>query len=114
MGLKGYRLWAMGQLDSTCSAPSRSRVSDGLRVFVVHPTSFRGCRSVRLGYVDNAGGHQLMHAGLSLLGGVRFVTWTMLGVINGCFDHKRANPTSRVVKVWDTRWGSARWNQVDP
>jgi hypothetical protein len=21
MGLKGYRLWAMGQLDSTCSAP---------------------------------------------------------------------------------------------
>jgi hypothetical protein len=23
MGLKGYRLWAMGQLDSTCSAPLR-------------------------------------------------------------------------------------------
>jgi hypothetical protein len=23
MGLKGYRLWAMGQLDSTCSAPPR-------------------------------------------------------------------------------------------
>jgi hypothetical protein len=21
MGFKGYRLWAMGQLDSTCSAP---------------------------------------------------------------------------------------------
>jgi hypothetical protein len=21
MGLKGYRLWVMGQLDSTCSAP---------------------------------------------------------------------------------------------
>ena len=24
MGLKGYRLWVMGQLDSTCSAPPRS------------------------------------------------------------------------------------------
>jgi hypothetical protein len=24
MGLKGYRLWAMGQLDSTCRAPPRS------------------------------------------------------------------------------------------
>jgi hypothetical protein len=23
MGLKGYRLWAMGQLDSTCRAPPR-------------------------------------------------------------------------------------------
>jgi hypothetical protein len=23
MGLKGYRLWVMGQLDSTCSAPPR-------------------------------------------------------------------------------------------
>jgi hypothetical protein len=23
MGLKGYRLWAMGQLDSTCSTPPR-------------------------------------------------------------------------------------------
>jgi hypothetical protein len=25
MGLKGYRLWAMGQLDSTCSAKSSHR-----------------------------------------------------------------------------------------
>jgi hypothetical protein len=25
MGLKGYRLWDMGQLDSTCSAPPRRR-----------------------------------------------------------------------------------------
>jgi hypothetical protein len=24
MGLKGYRLWAMGQLDSTCRAPPRT------------------------------------------------------------------------------------------
>jgi hypothetical protein len=24
MGLKGYRLWAMGQLDSTCRAPPRA------------------------------------------------------------------------------------------
>jgi hypothetical protein len=24
MGLKGYRLWAMGQLDSTCRAPPYS------------------------------------------------------------------------------------------
>jgi hypothetical protein len=23
MGLKGYRLWAMGKLDSTCRAPPR-------------------------------------------------------------------------------------------
>jgi hypothetical protein len=25
MGLKGYRLWAMGQLDSTCSAPPQPK-----------------------------------------------------------------------------------------
>jgi hypothetical protein len=25
MGLKGYRLWVMGQLDSTCRAPPRRR-----------------------------------------------------------------------------------------
>jgi hypothetical protein len=25
MGLKGYRLWSMGQLDSTCRAPPRRR-----------------------------------------------------------------------------------------
>jgi hypothetical protein len=24
MGLKGYRLWVMGQLDSTCRAPPRA------------------------------------------------------------------------------------------
>jgi hypothetical protein len=24
MGLKGYRLWAMGQLESTCRAPPRA------------------------------------------------------------------------------------------
>jgi HrpA-like RNA helicase len=26
MGLIGYRLWVMGQLDSTCRAPTRARV----------------------------------------------------------------------------------------
>jgi hypothetical protein len=26
MGLKGYRLWVMGQLDSTCSAPPRAEL----------------------------------------------------------------------------------------
>jgi hypothetical protein len=30
MGLKGYRLWVMGQLDSTCRAPPRA--SSGVRV----------------------------------------------------------------------------------
>jgi hypothetical protein len=30
MGLKGYRLWVMGQLDSTCSAPPRQE-HDGER-----------------------------------------------------------------------------------
>jgi hypothetical protein len=30
MGLKGYRLWVMGQLDSTCTAPpQRARRGDG-------------------------------------------------------------------------------------
>jgi hypothetical protein len=29
MGLKGYRLWAMCQLDSTCRAPPRQRVGHG-------------------------------------------------------------------------------------
>jgi hypothetical protein len=32
MGLKGYRLWDMGQLDSTCRAPPRPcRDGDGSR-----------------------------------------------------------------------------------
>jgi hypothetical protein len=29
MGLKGYRLWDMGQLDSTCRAPPREAVGVG-------------------------------------------------------------------------------------
>jgi hypothetical protein len=29
MGLKGYRLWVMGQLDSTCRAPPHGGGSDG-------------------------------------------------------------------------------------
>jgi hypothetical protein len=28
MGLKGYRLWVMGQLDSTCRAPPRGRAGE--------------------------------------------------------------------------------------
>jgi hypothetical protein len=28
MGLKGYRLWVMGQLDSTCRAPPRQDAED--------------------------------------------------------------------------------------
>jgi hypothetical protein len=41
MGLKGYRLWDMGQLDSTCRAPPNERVvdafacSNGLNIRVV-------------------------------------------------------------------------------
>jgi hypothetical protein len=34
MGLKGYRLWAMGQLDSTCSAPPLVRVVQEIRQLV--------------------------------------------------------------------------------
>jgi hypothetical protein len=33
MGLKGYRLWAMGQLDSTCSAPTHSLKPPGFNPF---------------------------------------------------------------------------------
>jgi hypothetical protein len=29
MGLKGYRLWVMGQLDSTCRAPVRATLPGG-------------------------------------------------------------------------------------
>jgi hypothetical protein len=31
MGFKGYRLWAMGQLDSTCTAPPLRHLLGGLR-----------------------------------------------------------------------------------
>jgi hypothetical protein len=31
VGLKGFRLWAMGQLDSTCSAPPRRQQRLGSR-----------------------------------------------------------------------------------
>jgi hypothetical protein len=36
MGLKGYRLWVMGQLDSTCRAPPRG---------AAHPHSVLGAQS---------------------------------------------------------------------
>jgi hypothetical protein len=36
MGLKGYGLWAMGQLDSTCSAPHRQLVRPALGEAVEH------------------------------------------------------------------------------
>jgi hypothetical protein len=34
MGLKGYRLWAMGQLDSTCRAPPHDGVQRRVRGLV--------------------------------------------------------------------------------
>jgi hypothetical protein len=40
MGLKGYRLWAMGQLDSTCRAPPRregTNVNEHHVVWVFEP-----------------------------------------------------------------------------
>jgi hypothetical protein len=46
MGLKGYRLWAMGQLDSTCRAPPR-----GLEVVDVRVHAPRG------GGAEGAGRH---------------------------------------------------------
>jgi hypothetical protein len=36
MGLKGYRLWAMGQLDSTCRAQPRPLGVDGAVAAVTH------------------------------------------------------------------------------
>jgi hypothetical protein len=42
MGLKGYRLWAMGQLDSTCRAPPRVvRVVDVGRDVVAHAVALQ-------------------------------------------------------------------------
>jgi hypothetical protein len=48
MGLKGYRLWAMGQLDSTCRAPPRSATAAGRRLF-------------NLNHRRNGVSHQLTH-----------------------------------------------------
>jgi hypothetical protein len=35
MGLKGYRLWVMGQLDSTCRAPPREPAAAAAAAAVV-------------------------------------------------------------------------------
>jgi hypothetical protein len=43
MGLRGYRLWAMGQRDSTCRAPPREHW-----MAVRHMPSLRHARSVAL------------------------------------------------------------------
>jgi hypothetical protein len=45
MGLKGYRLWAMGQLDSTCRAPpwKKSFRSPPVRKFAEPMCSAAGC-----------------------------------------------------------------------
>jgi hypothetical protein len=64
MGLKGYRLWVMGQLDSTCRAPPRDGFQGvGLGQRVVHggqeiglSLTPRGCQIV---YIDHTGCHQL-------------------------------------------------------
>jgi hypothetical protein len=38
MGLEGYRLWVMGQLDSTCRAPPRSdSIMSDAHAGPVHP-----------------------------------------------------------------------------
>jgi hypothetical protein len=37
MGLKGYRLWDMGQLDSTCRAPPRHAEAADVRKGVKRP-----------------------------------------------------------------------------
>jgi hypothetical protein len=39
MGLKGYRLWVMGQLDSTCAAPPRSTREDAVATRTVDALS---------------------------------------------------------------------------
>jgi hypothetical protein len=40
MGLKGYRLWDMGQHDSTCSAPPKGRTSTFLVFLSITVASF--------------------------------------------------------------------------
>jgi hypothetical protein len=49
MGLKGYRLWGMGQLDSTCRAPPRARQpARELDLHGVQPSSSFPARGVAL------------------------------------------------------------------
>jgi hypothetical protein len=56
MGLKGCRLWAMGQLDSTCRAPPRvQRVQQVLQLPRVGLALTPGCP---IGYMEHAGCHQ--------------------------------------------------------
>jgi hypothetical protein len=47
MGLKGHRLWVMGQLDSTCSAPlaaaAEAAPADGAAVAAAPRCSAAGC-----------------------------------------------------------------------
>jgi hypothetical protein len=54
MGLKGYRLWVMGQLDSTCRAPPLYTTRPGRRV-----ARTPGCQ---IGYMEGVG---LAHSRLS-------------------------------------------------
>jgi hypothetical protein len=42
MGLKGYRLWVMGQLDSTCRAPPRENRRAQQRLTPAADSSHRG------------------------------------------------------------------------
>jgi hypothetical protein len=46
MGLKGYRLWVMGQLDSTCRAPPRHPALPVFDVDVVNLQVIREARGV--------------------------------------------------------------------
>jgi hypothetical protein len=69
MGLKGHRLWAMGQLDATCRAPPL-HFPPRRRLALPQPLRLRRQRAES-------------HA---LPGGVtRLITWTMLAVINWRF-----------------------------
>jgi hypothetical protein len=70
MGLKGYRLWVMGQLDSTCRAPPRKNARAIARKNSASVPSRRvalapgGKSDYMAGYMDRTGGCDVLVQGL--------------------------------------------------
>ena len=72
MGLKGYRLWVMGQLDSTCRAPP---LQEGIQVHEVQPAHRVVTHGCQIGYME----------------------WNTLTVINYCLGDCKITPQNDVV-----------------
>jgi hypothetical protein len=99
MGLKGYRLWAMGQLDSTCRAPPRPAARPGAA------GAGRGTWT-RCVAVQDAFERHILKPGIHLIGArVEKTTWVPgaapFSYGSGGVNVRRGGPTGEALEAVD-------------